>query len=96
MDFGSKLRQLREESGLTQQQLGDLIGVTNSVISYYELNERIPSPEVLKKFASIFHVTSDYLLGIERTRTLDISGLSTDDERVIRVLVEHFRVKNQK
>ena len=96
MDFGSKLRQLREESGLTQQQLGDLIGVTNSVISYYELNERIPSPEVLKKFASIFHVTSDYLLGIERTRTLDISGLSTEDERVIRVLVEHFRVKNQK
>ena len=91
MEFGNKLRELRKESGLTQQQLAKQIGVTKSVISYYELNERAPSPDVLKKFSSVFHVTCDYLLDIERTKTLDISGLDHEDEKVIRVLVEHFR-----
>ena len=96
MEFGDKLRELRKESGLTQQQLAQQIGVTKSVISYYELNERTPSPEVLKKFSSVFHVTSDYLLGIERTKTLDISGLDNEEEKVVRILVEHFRTKNHK
>ena len=96
MEFGDKLRELRKESGLTQQQLAQQIGVTKSVISYYELNERTPSPEVLKKFSSVFHVTSDYLLGIERTKTLDISGLDNEEEKVVRILVEHFRTKSHK
>ena len=96
MEFGSKLRELRQQSGLTQLQLAKQIGVTKSVISYYELNERAPSPDVLKKFASVFHVTSDYLLGIERAKTLDISGLDPEDEKVIRLLVDHFRAKSHK
>lgn len=96
MEFGDKLRELRKESGLTQKQLAQQVGVTKSVISYYELNERTPSPDVLKKFSSVFHVTCDYLLGIERTKTLDISGLDNEEEKVVRILVEHFRSKNYK
>ena len=65
VDFGAKLKQLRLEEGLTQQQLADRIGVTKSVISYYELQERYPSPEVLTKLASVFHVSTDYVFGSE-------------------------------
>lgn len=95
MEFGNRLKELRLHSGLTQKQLADQIGVTKSVISYYELQERTPSPDVLIKFSSVFHVTSDYLLGIERKKTLDITGLDDEDEKVLRTLVEHFRKKNQ-
>ena len=47
MDFGNKLKELRLQAGLTQKQLADLIGVTKSVISFYERQERTPSPDVL-------------------------------------------------
>ena len=64
VDFGNVLKKLRQQEGLTQQQLANKLGVTKSVISYYELQERYPSPDILTKLAQIFHVSTDYLLGI--------------------------------
>ena len=78
VDFGNKLKELRKQSGLTQQQIADRIGVTKSVISFYELKERSPSPEVLIKLSQIFHVSTDYLLGIDKSKTVDVSGLDED------------------
>lgn len=91
MDFGNRLKELRLQAGLTQKQLAEQIGITKSVVSFYELRERTPSPDVLIKLASIFHVTTDYLLGIEKTKTIDITGLDSEDEKVIRAMVEHLR-----
>lgn len=54
MEFHELLKQLRTEAGLTQKQLGERIGVTKSVISYYELQERIPSPDTLKRLLPNF------------------------------------------
>lgn len=94
MDFGKQLKKLRLEAGLTQKQLASQIGVTKSVISFYELQERIPSPEVLVKLAAVFHVSTDYLLGIEKGKSLDITGLDDDDERLVRLVVNTLRQKN--
>lgn len=94
VDFGSTLKRLRLQSGLTQKELADKMGLTKAVISYYELQERYPSPEVLVKLASIFHVSTDYLLGLERTDTLDLSGLSEEDALLVKKLVESLRKKN--
>ena len=44
VDFGNRLKQLRIREGYTQQQLADKLGVTKSVVSYYELQERYPRP----------------------------------------------------
>ncbi len=93
VDFGSKLKELRTQAGMTQQQLATLVGVTKSVISFYELRERAPSPDVLIKCAGIFHVSTDYLLGLDKSDTLDISGLSESDIAILRALVESLRQK---
>ena len=93
MHFGERLKELRIRSGLTQKQLGEQMDLSKSVISYYERNERMPSPDILIQLCQIFHVTSDYLLGIERSRMLDISGLDEEDEKIVRMLVENFRRK---
>ena len=93
-DFGSKLKELRQNAGLTQKQLAEQIGITKSVVSFYELRERTPSPDILVKLASVFHVSTDYLLGIEKGKTLDISGLDTEDEKIVRMMVEQLRKKN--
>ncbi len=94
MEFGIKLKELRLNAGLTQQQLATQLGITKSVVSYYELQERYPSPEVLIKIASVFHVSTDYLLGIEKNYSLDTSGLNAKDIHLVSMMVEHLRNKN--
>lgn len=93
MDFGSILKELRKKNNLTQQQLANRIGVTKSVISFYELRERAPSPEVLIKLSYIFHVSTDYLLGVEKTKAIDVSGLNDEDIKAVIAIVERLREK---
>lgn len=94
VDFGKVLRKLRLQERMTQQHLAERLGVTKSVISYYELQERYPSPEVLIKLASIFHVTTDRLLGLESREIIDLSGLDDEDIMTIRQLVTTLRKKH--
>ena len=94
MDFGMRLKELRKQNGLTQQQLAERVGVTKSVISFYELKERAPSPDVLTKLSYIFHVSTDYLLGIERNKTVDVTGLSDEDIRAVQLIVDRLRNKS--
>ena len=93
MDFGSRLKNLRKQAGLTQQQLATQLGITKSVVSFYELQERSPSPEVLIKLASIFHVSADYLLGMDARETIDVSDLDEKDIQAVRAIVERLRDK---
>ena len=59
-------------------------------MSYYELQERSPSPEVLIKLSRIFHVTSDYLLCIEHTHSIDVSNLSSDELALVEQMIKLF------
>ena len=94
LNFGNKLKELRTQNNMTQQQVAAQIGVSKSVISYYELQERIPSPEILLKLASVFHVSTDYLLGISNDKVLDVSGLDEEDIAVLSSMVSLLRKKN--
>lgn len=91
VEFGKKIRQLRKEKNLTQKQLAALIGVKNSVISFYEVGDRFPSPEVIRKLAIALHVSTDYLLGIEKNESVDVSGLDEKEKSLIRALVDTLR-----
>lgn len=96
MNFGKVLKDLRLKAGLTQKQLATQIGVTKSVVSFYELQERIPSPTILVKLSATFHVSTDYLLGIDNVERLDVSGLTEDDIKVVSLMIDTLRRKNQK
>ncbi len=91
MDFSGRLKQLRLQSGLTQLQLAQRLGLTKSMISFYELSERAPSPDILIRLARIFHVSTDYLLGLEPRETLDVSGVPPEDIAHLQALVNSLR-----
>lgn len=93
VDFGEKLKRLRKEKNLTQLQLAERIGVTKSVISAYESSSRYPSYDILIKLAGIFRVTTDYLLGLANSRTIDVSGLTDEEMELVVRIVEFFRTK---
>lgn len=96
VNFGAKLKELRLQAGYTQKQLGEYIGVTKSVISYYELQERFPSPETLIKLAKLFHVTTDFLLGLENKQTIDVSGLNDEDIYLVKQTIDALERKEKR
>ena len=93
VNFGSRLRALRQGKNLTQEQLAARLGLTKSVVSAYETSLRYPSYDILIRIASIFKVSTDYLLGIEKQEQLDISGLSPENEQLVRRLGDALREK---
>ncbi|MBE6154462.1 MAG: helix-turn-helix transcriptional regulator [Firmicutes bacterium] len=60
---GSRLREARKSKGLTQEKLGDLIGVGKSAICCYEKETRNPTLEAVIEMMHVFGVSADYLLG---------------------------------
>lgn len=61
--FGERLKRLREDKRMTQQDLADLMGKSNkTVISSWELNKNQPSFEELIKLTEYFETSTDYLL----------------------------------
>lgn len=61
--FGERLKELRKEKNLTQEQLAEIFKVTQVTISKYERNFTETDITTLFKFADFFDVTTDYLLG---------------------------------
>ena len=63
--MGQRIRELRLENGLSQQQLAHEIGVTQNTISQYEKGTAKTSIDVLIKLASVFNASTDYILGLK-------------------------------
>lgn len=94
--LAQRLKQLRLEKDLRQDQLAKLVHVEKSSISMYENDVRQPSYEVLLRYADIFGVSVDYLLGRTTDRSLDLSGLTAADIALITKLVDSMAAKNRK
>ncbi len=62
--FQQRLKELRLTRGLSQKELGDIIGTTYSAISYWEQGINEPKLSYIINLAKFFGVTSDYLLGL--------------------------------
>lgn len=89
--MGEKLYSLRIEKKLTQKQLVARIGLAISAVSSYESGSRYPSFETLIKLARIFHVSTDYLLGLTEKRSIDVTGLTDEEIELISQLVDKLR-----
>ena len=61
--FCDRLRQLRNEKGLSQLDLSKLLKISKSSVNMYERGEREPGLEMLELIADMFNVDMDYLLG---------------------------------
>ena len=64
--LGERLQQKRSGLKISQKEAAEAIGVSYSIISNYEKNERTPSLEKLMALANLYHCSVDYLLGIEK------------------------------
>ena len=86
-----RIKDLRENNGLTQTELAKRLNVTRSAVNAWEMGISVPSTALIVDIARLFHVSTDYLLGIKETATLDISDLNEKETMLVYSLVEYFK-----
>ena len=83
--MGERLKALRQANHLTLKQVAERVGISVSVLSAYEVEDRHPS--------YLFGVSCHYLIGRETVRTLNVDGLS---DREINSLAEIVAIMKEK
>ena len=106
MNLGDNMMLIRKKKGLSQADLGKLIGTSGDVIGRYERGDITPSIDVVTKIADALEVSIDYLIGKTNLqldkqavkRLEDISKLPDDNKNFVLNLIDmalrDFKVKN--
>ena len=63
MDFGDRIKKLREEKGLSREEMSNQLNISYSALSKYETNKRFPDKNTLIELANFFDVSVDYIIG---------------------------------
>lgn len=94
-DFGAVLKQLRKNRNLTQKELGLRIGLSKAVVSKYENGMGYPTFDTLIQISDYFGVTTDYLLGVSKNKTIDVSSLTETQVDAIQRIISEFNRDNK-
>ena len=89
--LNEQIRELRNIRGISQIQLANKLGVTQQSVSNWENDNILPSIEMLVKIANFFEVSTDYLLGLDKKRTLDVENLTEIQISHIQLIVDDLR-----
>lgn len=82
---------LRQQHKLSQSEVARRLNISSSAVSAFEAEQISPSLETLVKLANLYHVSTDYLLGVDYPRdkaVLDTSGLNKQQLTVLQNLID--------
>ena len=86
-----RIKALRESRGWTQAELARRMNMTRNGINSWEQGLSMPSPQSLVDLARLFSVSTDYLRGVEKHNTVNVTGLDEKDVALIAQLAERLR-----
>ncbi len=87
------IRELRERAGLSQSALAKKVGVTRSAVNAWEMGLSIPTTQYVAELAQLFHVSVDYMLGLDRVESIYIGNLSDEEKHILYSLLNYFHEK---
>ena len=87
------IKSLRETAGLTQSALAKRLGVTRSSVNAWEMGLSIPTAQYIVELSQLFHVSTDYLLGLNNTQAIYIDRLSQEEKQILYSLIHYFQDK---
>ena len=88
-----RIKALREARGWTQAELARRLSITRNGVNSWEQGLSMPSPACLVDLAKLFSVSTDYLLGVERLETVNVTGLNEEDIALLAQLADRLREK---
>ena len=83
-------KSLRETAGLSQSALAKRLGVTRSSVNAWEMGLSIPTAQYIVELSQLFHVSTDYLLGLNNTQAINIDRLSQEEKQILYSLIHYF------
>ena len=92
--ISDRIKQLREQNSMTQAELAKRLCITRSSVNAWEMGISVPSTQSLVDLANIFDVSTDYLLGLDTSSSVNLSGLTNKDINLVYSIVAHLREKN--
>lgn len=88
--ISTRIRQLREATGMTQSELAKRLDVTRSSVNAWESGLSTPTIQYVVAMSRLFHVTADYLLGMEADYRLSLQGYTPEEIRLVSDLIRYF------
>lgn len=94
MEFGDKIKNLREKSNMSREELADKLRIKYQTLAKYETNDREPDFKTLSQIALVLETSIDYLLGnveknfTKKTQQNDLSDEEVEHLKKYRVLDE--------
>ncbi len=88
--ISERIRQLREQAGYSQSMLAKKLDVTRSSVNAWEMGISAPTTQYVVAIAKLFHVSSDYMLGMESALQLSLDGYTPEETRLIFDLIKYF------
>lgn len=92
--LNENIKSLRLSRNLSQVDLAKALGVTKQSISNWENNNIQPSIDMLIHLAQFFSVSTDFLLGLDHRRYMEISGLTDCQLAHITAIIDDIRMAN--
>ena len=89
-DFGTRLRELRRQRGLTQKDLAAKINKSIAAISSYETGAQMPPGDVLKSIAYALNTSADYLLDIDKGNAITLKNLTIEQQDTLELILKEF------
>lgn len=89
--IAEKIKELRQARGWTQADLARRLNITRNGVNSWEQGLSTPSPASLVDLARLFSVSTDYLLGVERLNTVNVTGLDERDVAILAELADRLR-----
>lgn len=91
--LNEQIKNLRTARGISQVQLAKHLGVTKQSISNWENDNIQPSIEMLIKLAEFFKVSTDYMLGLDKKKLLDVTNLNDEQIAHIKLIISDIEGK---
>ena len=88
--IGSRIARLREKHNMSQADLARRLNISRASIQSWECGTNYPSTDNLISLAKLFHVSTDYLLQIDASKTVNLDNYSDDEQIIVFRLLQYF------
>lgn len=90
--LGQRIARLRRNKGLTQEELGDKVGVSSQAVSKWETDSSVPDVMLLVKIANLFDISVDELLGNDRIKEtpqiVPVAERRPIDKMILKIIID--------
>ena len=86
-----RIKELRTSRGMTQTDLAKIMAVTRSSVNAWEMGISVPTAAKLVELSLFFHVSTDYILGLDQRETIDLNGLDEEQKHILYAMLSYFQ-----